>query len=62
MSIRPSAGRASKPCPMCRKPRSDEFAPFCSSRCRDRDLASWFNEGYAMPGPAASEDDIARED
>ncbi len=26
-----------KPCPICKKPRSEEFAPFCSPRCRDRD-------------------------
>ncbi len=49
----------SKPCPICRKPRSEEFAPFCSSRCRDRDLANWFNGGYAVPGEAASPDDMA---
>ena len=42
-----------RPCPICRKPRSDEFAPFCSSRCRDRDLGRWFSEGYAVPGPPA---------
>lgn len=49
-------------CPICRKPRSAEFAPFCSTRCRDRDLAQWFNEGYAVPGPRADPEDIARED
>jgi endogenous inhibitor of DNA gyrase (YacG/DUF329 family) len=49
-------------CPTCRKPRSAEFAPFCSSRCRDRDLAKWFNEGYAVPGPPADPEDIVKED
>jgi endogenous inhibitor of DNA gyrase (YacG/DUF329 family) len=39
-----------KPCPICKKPRSDEFAPFCSSRCRDRDLVKWLDDGYAIPG------------
>ena len=58
MSTRP----ASKSCPICRKPRSTEFDPFCSSRCRDRDLSRWFNDGYAVPGPFANEDDIAREE
>ena len=57
---------SARPCPICRKPRSAEFAPFCSSRCRDRDLARWFNEGYAVPGPPAdlAEDsrDLADED
>jgi endogenous inhibitor of DNA gyrase (YacG/DUF329 family) len=51
-----------KPCPICKKPRSAEFAPFCSARCRDRDLANWLNEGYAVPGPPAAPEDIVRED
>lgn len=51
---------ASRPCPLCRKPASADFAPFCSSRCRDRDLVRWFNDGYSTPGPPASEDDLAR--
>ena len=50
----------SRPCPICKKPRSAEFAPFCSDRCRDRDLARWFNDGYAVPGPQASEDDMTQ--
>jgi len=49
-------------CPICTRPRVEEFAPFCSSRCRDRDLASWFNEGYAVPGPPASPDDETRDE
>ena len=50
-----------KPCPICRAPRAAEHAPFCSQRCRDRDLAQWFGDGYAVPGRAASADEIARE-
>lgn len=38
-------------CPICRKPRSAEHAPFCSARCRDRDLVNWLEEGYTLPGP-----------
>jgi len=49
-------------CPICRRPRADEFTPFCSSRCRDRDLARWFNEGYAVPGPPADPEDVVKED
>ena len=52
----------SKPCPICKRPRVEEFSPFCSSRCRDRDLAQWFGDGYAVPGPPASPEDIAQED
>ena len=51
-----------KRCPMCRKPRNDEFAPFCSQRCCDRDLAHWLSDGYALPGPPADPEDVVRED
>ena len=52
-----------KLCPICQSaPKSAEFAPFCSSRCRDRDLARWFNDGYSVPGRPASTDEIAREE
>jgi endogenous inhibitor of DNA gyrase (YacG/DUF329 family) len=50
---------SAKKCPICRKPRSAEFAPFCSPRCRDRDLAQWFNEGYAVPGERVAPEDLA---
>jgi endogenous inhibitor of DNA gyrase (YacG/DUF329 family) len=36
--------------------------PVLLGRCRDRDLARWFNEGYAVPGPPADPEDLARED
>lgn len=51
-----------KPCPICRKPQVKEFAPFCSARCRDRDLAHWLNDSYALPGPPAEPEDIVREE
>lgn len=38
-------------CPICRKPRQAEHAPFCSAACRDRDLLKWLGDGYALPGP-----------
>jgi uncharacterized protein len=50
---------APKSCPICKRPRSAEFAPFCSSRCRDRDLAQWFGDGYAVPGRPALPEEIA---
>ncbi len=42
-----------KKCPMCGKPRAEARAPFCSTRCRDRDLVRWLDDGYALPGPPA---------
>lgn len=53
---------ATKPCPICRKSRVEQFHPFCSQRCKDRDLARWFSDSYAVPGPAADPDELARED
>jgi endogenous inhibitor of DNA gyrase (YacG/DUF329 family) len=47
---------------MCGKPRTEKYAPFCSARCRDRDLANWFSEDYAVPGPPAAPEDAAREE
>jgi endogenous inhibitor of DNA gyrase (YacG/DUF329 family) len=44
---------STKKCPMCRKPRSADHAPFCSARCKDRDLVRWLDDGYAIPGPLA---------
>jgi endogenous inhibitor of DNA gyrase (YacG/DUF329 family) len=51
-----------RPCPICRRARSELFTPFCSSRCRDRDLARWFSDSYAVPGPPANPEDIAGND
>ena len=44
---------ASRKCPVCGKPRSAEYAPFCGTRCKDRDLVRWLDQGYALPGPRA---------
>ncbi|MDE1914679.1 MAG: DNA gyrase inhibitor YacG [Sphingomonadales bacterium] len=43
-------------CPICGKPRSSEHTPFCSTRCRDRDLMQWLQDGYALPGAPALDD------
>ena len=37
-------------CPICKKPVSDEYRPFCSRRCADVDLQRWFTGRYAIPG------------
>ena len=50
-----------RPCPICRKARSEDFTPFCSQRCRDRDLAQWFGDGYAVAGRPALPEEIAAE-
>jgi len=49
-------------CPVCRKPTVQAHAPFCSSACRNRDLLSWLDERYVLPGrPASEEGDEERE-
>jgi uncharacterized protein len=37
-------------CPICGKPRSERYDPFCSKRCADVDLHRWFKGGYVIPG------------
>jgi endogenous inhibitor of DNA gyrase (YacG/DUF329 family) len=38
-----------KNCPVCRKPASEKYSPFCSGRCADIDLGRWLGEAYKMP-------------
>jgi hypothetical protein len=49
---------STKKCPICRKPRVEEHAPFCSPRCKDRDLVNWLDDGYALPGAPVLSDDL----
>lgn len=49
--------RTGKRCPICGAPRLVEYSPFCSTRCRDRDLLRWLDDGYALPGPPAEVDE-----
>jgi len=44
---------SSQRCPLCRQPAAPEHSPFCSARCRDRDLLNWLGDAYAVPGPPA---------
>ncbi len=46
-----------KPCPICKSPPVQAYAPFCSRRCADIDLQRWFSGAYAIPGPPEDEDD-----
>ena len=39
------------PCPVCRKPVPFETTPtrpFCSERCKTRDLGAWSSEAYRL--------------
>jgi endogenous inhibitor of DNA gyrase (YacG/DUF329 family) len=37
-------------CPICGKPRSERYDPFCSKRRADIDLHRWLKGGYVIPG------------
>lgn len=37
-------------CPICGKPRTHHYRPFCSKRCANIDLARWMNGGYCIEG------------
>jgi uncharacterized protein len=48
---------AAKPrCPICGKPRVQEFRPFCSRGCRDRDFLAWAGGRYAIPAVEVDDD------
>ena len=52
-------------CPICKTP-TDSAAhpdfPFCSERCRLRDLGNWAAEKYVVSEPVFSEDDDEQRD
>jgi endogenous inhibitor of DNA gyrase (YacG/DUF329 family) len=36
-------------CPICQRPTTTDYRPFCSKRCADVDLAKWMRGSYAVP-------------
>lgn len=46
--------RPRKPCPICKKPSTQAFHPFCTARCADVDLNRWLTGSYVIP---ASDDE-----
>ena len=49
-------------CPICRKPQSAEFRPFCSKHCADIDLSRWLGGRYAVPGAPVGKDESEPDD
>jgi uncharacterized protein len=45
-------------CPVCGRAVDKKYAPFCSRRCADVDLARWLNGSYAIP-VTENEDDTS---
>ncbi len=56
---KPAPPAKARQCPICGKPRSERYDPFCSKRCADIDLHRWLKGGYVIPGaePGATEDE-----
>ncbi len=53
---RPDRPKSARECPICGKPRSERYDPFCSKRCADVDLHRWLKGNYVIPGDAAKEE------
>jgi endogenous inhibitor of DNA gyrase (YacG/DUF329 family) len=49
-------------CPICRKPVTDPYRPFCSKRCADIDLSRWLKGVYVIPGKVDDDEDGAKPD
>jgi len=52
-------------CPICKTPTDSQVHadfPFCSERCRVRDLGNWATEKYVVSEPVFSEDDDEPDD
>jgi len=40
---------APRPCPICGKPPTPQYRPFCSARCAQIDLGRWLKGNYSIP-------------
>ncbi len=60
LAAMPNSPANPRPCPLCGKPSTTDFRPFCSRGCRDRDLNAWFGEDYRIPArpPGDDEDEV----
>jgi endogenous inhibitor of DNA gyrase (YacG/DUF329 family) len=48
-----------KRCPVCGKPSTERFRPFCTRRCADIDLNRWLRGVYAVPVKDEEDEDGA---
>ncbi len=52
-------------CPICKAETDSEAHaefPFCSERCRERDLGNWASEKYVVSEPVFDEEDRVERD
>jgi endogenous inhibitor of DNA gyrase (YacG/DUF329 family) len=48
-------------CPICKQPVDSETTvefPFCSPKCRERDLGNWATEKYKVAAPNMDESEL----
>ncbi|GJL90768.1 DNA gyrase inhibitor YacG [Hyphococcus sp.] len=50
-------GQSAVACPICNKPPTAEYAPFCCKRCADIDLHRWLSGSYAIPATDEDSDE-----
>ena len=65
MTAKDAKTPGAKTCPICRRPTTPRYAPFCSPRCADEDLRRWISGDYRIPvaaDPGEDEPDIETED
>jgi endogenous inhibitor of DNA gyrase (YacG/DUF329 family) len=56
-------GRKRRPaCPICGKPQSHDYRPFCSKHCADIDLGRWLDGRYAVPGEPVAKDERSEDE
>lgn len=48
--------KRTRACPICGKATVQDYRPFCSKGCRDRDFLQWADGGYKLPGAVLDED------
>jgi endogenous inhibitor of DNA gyrase (YacG/DUF329 family) len=46
-----------KKCPICGKPATEAWRPFCSEGCKSIDLNRWLSGAYKIPASADDDDD-----
>ena len=61
MSKPKPSGQSLPCCPICKKPQTAAYRPFCSKRCADIDLGNWFGEGYRIPSKEEGDEDWSGE-
>ena len=49
----PPKAAGGRVCPICGRPATPTYRPFCSRRCADIDLNRWLSGTYIIPGEEA---------